>query len=158
MITYRQAVIQDKATIANLGLLLYGSDNTFSELLAEAEVNLQSGKWATFLAFDNEKPVGMCEISLRTDYVEGISGGLIGYIEGIYVSPEYRNQYIAASLVKHGEKWAQERGCSEFASDCKLDNEVLLGFSVSIRNANNFDAISTSFISHTENNIGISIS
>jgi inorganic pyrophosphatase len=89
---------------------------------------MQSGKWAVFLAFDGDAPVGMCEISLRMDYVEGTDKAPVGYIEGIFVLPEYRNQQIAKSLVALGEDWSHEQGCAEFASDCMLDNEESLRF------------------------------
>ena len=30
------------------------------------------------------------------------------------------------------EKWAKEKGCSEFASDCDLDNDVSLAFHINM--------------------------
>jgi inorganic pyrophosphatase len=132
MITYRQATVQDIDIIANLGLSLYSDDNTFDGLRAEAGDNFRSHKWATFLAFNGDVPIGMCEISLRTDYVEGTEGGPVGYIEGIYVSPEYRGRHIAMKLVSLGEDWSRKQGCSEFASDCKLENTDSLRFHLKI--------------------------
>jgi inorganic pyrophosphatase len=133
MITYRQASMQDIETIANFGKLLYSADNTTESLRAEATANMKSGKWATFLAFDAETPIGMCEVSLRTDYVEGTeSGGIVGYVEGVFVLPEYRNQHIAKSLVATAEAWSVNKGCAEFASDCKLENTDSLRFHLKI--------------------------
>lgn len=132
MITYRKATMQDVDIIARLGLALSSDDNSFESLRADAEEHIQSSKWAMFLAFDDETPIGMCEISLRIDYVEGTNGGKIGYIEGIYVSPEYRNRHIAKTLVSLGEDWSMEQGCFEFASDCKLENTDSLRFHLKI--------------------------
>lgn len=132
MITYRQAMIQDIDIIAQLGLLLYSDDNTFEKLCEEATDHMQSGKWVIFLAFADKTPIGICEISLRTDYVEGTEGGPVGYIEGIYVLPEYRNRHIAKKLVLLGENWSREQGCIEFASDCKLKNIDSLQFHLKI--------------------------
>jgi aminoglycoside 6'-N-acetyltransferase I len=132
MITYRKATLADVDIIANFGRLLYSSDNTFDKLKHEANEHLCSGKWAVFLAFDGNVPVGLCEISLRSDYVEGTKGGVVGYIEGVCVLPEYRNQHIAKSLIKLGEKWSRENGCVEFASDCLLDNTESLCFHLKI--------------------------
>ncbi|MDR0883427.1 MAG: GNAT family N-acetyltransferase [Oscillospiraceae bacterium] len=133
MITYRQATLQDIDTIANMSRLLYSPSNTLESLRAEAAEHLQTDKWATFLAFDGETPVGLCEVTLRTDYVEGTeSGGVVGYLEGIYVSPDYRNRHIAKSLVEIAEKWSAKQGCAEFASDCKLDNTDSLAFHLKI--------------------------
>jgi aminoglycoside 6'-N-acetyltransferase I len=122
MIKYRQATENDVNAIANLGLLLYSADNTLENLRTEANDNLRSGKWVTFLAFDGDNPIGFCEISLRSDYVEGTIGGTIGYVEGVFVLPDYRGQHIAKKLIALGEHWSREQGCAEFASDCMLDN------------------------------------
>ena len=132
LVSFRQATLSDVDTISNLGLLLYSSDNTFEKLRDEAKEHLLSGKWAIFLAYNNANPIGFCEISLRYDYVEGTEGGIVGYIEGVFVLPEFRNQHIAKSLIKFGENWSRERGCIEFASDCMLDNADSLRFHLQI--------------------------
>lgn len=132
MITYKQAELKQTDTIANLGMLLYSSDNTFETLQDEAVEHLQSENWTVFLAFDANIPVGMCEISLRTDYVEGTEGGTVGYVEGVFVQPEYRGRHIAKELISCGETWAREMGCAEFASDCKLENTDSLHFHLGV--------------------------
>ena len=132
MIIYKEASIDDVDNIAAFGKLLYSSDNTVQSLRDDAEKNLRSGKWADFLAFDSSIPIGFSEISLRNDYVEGTNGGPIGYVEGIYVLPEYRGQHIAKNLILRGEDWARARGCCEFASDCMLDNTDSLNFHLKI--------------------------
>jgi Acetyltransferases len=132
MLIYRQATAHDVAAIAALQLKLYSSDNTLESLSAEVAGNLRTDKWAIFLACDAETPIAFCEISLRCDYVEGTEGGTIGYVEGIFVLPEYRGQHIAKALVALGEDWAREKGCAEFASDCKLDNTESLRFHLKI--------------------------
>jgi len=132
MITYRKTSANDLNTIAEFSLMLYSSDNTIESLHSEIEKNMQSCKWVTFLAFDENKPVGMCEISLRNDYVEGTNGGAVGYVEGFFVLFEYRGQHIAKTLVSLGEGWAREQGCSEFASDCELENIDSLRFHLNI--------------------------
>nr|QFU78552.1 Aminoglycoside N(6')-acetyltransferase type 1 [uncultured bacterium] len=132
MISYRQAALTDIDTIANFGRLLYSPDNTFDTLRNEADEHLRSGKWAIFLAFDGNTPVGLCEISLRSDYVEGTEGGVVGYIEGIFVLPEYRGHHIAKSLIVLSENWSREQGCTEFASDCVLDNTDSLRFHLKV--------------------------
>ncbi len=132
MITYRQAAVNDVDIVANFGCMLYSSDNTFEKLRNEADVHFRSGKWTIFLAFDGDAPIGLCEISLRSDYVEGTEGGVVGYIEGVFVLPEYRCKHIAKSLIKLGENWSREKGCVEFASDCILDNTDSLHFHLKV--------------------------
>ena len=122
MISYRQANLTDVDTIAILQKQLYSADNTIESLGAETEKNLKGGNLAVFFAFDGAMPIGFCEVSLRRDYVEGTEGGTVGYIEGVFVLPEYRGRHIAKELIKLSENWAKEKGCDEFASDCELDN------------------------------------
>lgn len=66
-------------------------------------------------------PVGYAEVRLR-DYAEGCVSAPVGYLEGIWVDPSARRAGVAAALVDAGTAWAGERGCTEFASDCALDN------------------------------------
>lgn len=132
MITYRKASNNDIDIIAGFGLMLYSADNTLQSLRTEAEEHMQTCKWAVFLAFDDSTPVGMCEISLREDYVEGTNGGTVGYVEGVFVLPEHRGRYIAKNLIALGEDWAREQGCSEFAGDCELENTDSLNFHLKI--------------------------
>jgi aminoglycoside 6'-N-acetyltransferase I len=128
MIAYRKATAANIDIIAHFGQLLYSPDNTLDKLREEADEHLSSGKWAVFLAFDSDEPIGFCEISLRNDYVEGTEGGTVGYVEGVFVLPEYRGQHIAKELLAHGENWSLKNGCAEFASDCVIDNTDSLRF------------------------------
>ena len=75
---------------------------------------------------------GICFASLRHDYVEGTEGSPVGYLEGIYVQASFRKKGIALALLKAAERWAKEMGCTEFASDCELDNTGSLAFHLAI--------------------------
>lgn len=77
----------------------------------------------TYLASVQGQIAGVVQCSLRRDYVEGTYTTPVGYLEGIFVLPEYRNRGLAKELVKACERWAKEKGCEEFASDCELTNE-----------------------------------
>lgn len=56
------------------------------------------------------------------DWAEGTTSTPVGYIEGIYVKPQYRKRRIGRSLVKAGEEWSRKKGCREMASDAVIDN------------------------------------
>ena len=76
-----------------------------------------------FLYFIENEAVAFVSLSLRSDYVEGTKSSPVGYLEGIYVKPEFRNKGIAKELVEYAKKWSAQKGCSEFASDCLIENE-----------------------------------
>jgi len=107
-----------------VGLQLALWPNSSKEEIEEESANiLESPKFKNFAAIDeNDKMAGFINFSLRTDYVAGATIYPVGYIEGIYVKPEYRGMGTARKLVKTAEEWALTQGCSEVASDVELDN------------------------------------
>ena len=76
-----------------------------------------------FVAEIDGRVTGFAELSIRT-YAEGCVTGDVGYLEGLYVEPEFRRKGIARALVEAGEKWARSESCTEFASDSELDNDL----------------------------------
>ena len=64
--------------------------------------------------------------------MEGTDSSPVGYLEGIYVAEEYRKHGIARELLAACERWAKEKGCTEFASDCELDNTQSLQFHLNV--------------------------
>lgn len=93
------------------------------ELKKEFLKDLESNFYETYLAqHEDGTYIGFINLSLRTDYVQGSSTSPVAYIEGIYVTPEHRNQGIATQLVTQAETWAKEKNCTELASDTELHN------------------------------------
>lgn len=131
IITYRKAIYEDISIITEIAILLY-DEHTFEEILEENMGLLADENEAMFLSFDGDKAIGFSHCSLRNDYVEGTHGGTIGYLEGVYVLPEYREKGVAKTLVDHCEKWIKGKGCKEFASDCQLDNDGSYAFHLKI--------------------------
>ena len=85
---------------------------------------------ACFIKYVDVKPVGFAQCQLRHDYVEGTSTSPVGYLEGIFVAEGYRHKGYARELLAACEKWAMNKKCSEFASDCEIDNETSLAFHI----------------------------
>ena len=98
------------------------------ELLRETEEFVQSESDAVFICVDDGVAVGFAHCSLRRDYVEGTNSSPVGYLEGIFVEPAHRRRGIAGELLRECERWAAEKGCREFASDCELANSASLSF------------------------------
>ena len=87
-----------------------------------------AGESVFFLAYRENVAVGFAQCQLRHDYVEGTSTSPVGYLEGIYVRAEDRHLGFASQLMESCEEWARSEGCTEFASDCEIDNADSLAF------------------------------
>lgn len=98
---------------------------TFLELIV-------STKDIVLILTENEMPIGFANATIRYDYVEGTSSSPVGYLEGIYIESSFRKQGYGRLLVVHCEKWAKEKGCTEFASDCELDNKESYAFHLAL--------------------------
>ena len=123
----KRADSNDASAVAGLAILLW-PDNQRDELEKEFGDLLISNDTAVFIQYSDEKPVGFAQCQLRRDYVEGTDTSPVGYLEGIFVLEEYRRRGYAKALLRACESWAGEMNCSEFASDCELDNRESLKF------------------------------
>lgn len=72
---------------------------------------------------DAGTPVGFVELSIRS-YAEDCVTDRVAYLEGWYVVAKERRRGIGAALVRAAEDWGRAQGCTEFASDALLDNDV----------------------------------
>ncbi|ODU55377.1 MAG: GNAT family N-acetyltransferase [Clostridium sp. SCN 57-10] len=125
-----QALPADLNALLPLVLALWPS-HTAEEMAHELQGQLTQEDTLFLLAY-NDTPCGFAQCSLRHDYVEGTHSSPVGYLEGIYVTPEARQRGVARALVERCEDWARTRGCAEFASDCELPNTQSLAFHLSI--------------------------
>ena len=131
MLTIRKADSSVASAVAMLAQQLWPHHET-AQLQEEFEPLLADANVAVFLAFSDEEVAGFAQCQLRNDYVEGTSSSPVGYLEGIFVTPAYQKQGIARALLAACENWAKQRGCSEFASDCELDNRDSLLFHLNV--------------------------
>ena len=126
----KQATKSDLLTVAELAAELW-PEHTAKELLEELS-ELDGDNSALFLVMEGEIPAGFAQCQLRHDYVEGAEHSPVGYLEGIYVREGHRGQGLAKALLASCEHWAKEKDCTEFASDCELDNSGSLAFHLSV--------------------------
>ena len=127
----KQASIEDSRTVAELAMLVW-PDNEIDVLEEEMKDYIISDKGVNFIYFDKTIPVAFAQCGLRKDYVEGTESSPVGYLGGIYVKPEYRMTGIARNLLIQCENWVKSHGCSEFASDCELNNIDSLKFHLQV--------------------------
>ena len=67
--------------------------------------------------------VGFLEASIRS-HVEDCETENVGYLEGWFIEPPYRQLGLGSQLVAIAENWARHKGCTEMASDAEIDNDV----------------------------------
>ena len=75
------------------------------------------------IASDEEGPIGFAELSIRS-YAEDCETDRVAYLEGWYVEASARRRGVGRALILAAEEWGRRQGCTEFASDALLDNDV----------------------------------
>lgn len=127
----RVATQKDIETISKMAINVF-TNSKEQELKVEFENLLKDKNVCLIVKEEKNQIVGFAQVGLRVDYVEGCETSPVGYLEGIFVMPPYRNKGYAKELIKYAESWAKEKGCSEFASDCELENLESFAFHLSI--------------------------
>ncbi|AGU83392.1 GNAT family N-acetyltransferase [Streptococcus anginosus] len=81
-----------------------------------------------FLYYLEGETVAWISLSMRSEYMEGAEQFPVAYIEGIAVAPAFQRNGIDTQLVDFAQSWATEKGVSQLASDCDIDNVVSQAF------------------------------
>ncbi len=126
-----QAAQKDAPTLAKLAIQLWSS-TTLSELEKNFAEIINNENAVCFIKYVGDKPVGFAQCQLRYDYVEGAETSPVGYLEGIFVQEQFQHKGFARELLWECEKWANSKKCSEFASDCELNNTDSLKFHLAV--------------------------
>ena len=126
-----KATEKDALTVAGLAIKMW-EDNVLEELAAELAEIIGSSESAVFLGIVDGQVIGFAQCQLRHDYVEGTDSSPVGYLEGVFIEKAYRRRGYAKQLLTACEAWAKVQGCTEFASDCELDNTESLKFHLSL--------------------------
>ena len=122
---------KDILVLAKLAALMWES-HSIGELAEDMAEIMAREDAQFFIKYEDEIPIGFAQCQLRHDYVEGTETSPVGYLEGILVRADYRRRGYARELLQECEKWAREKGCREFASDCELVNEESLRFHMAV--------------------------
>lgn len=128
-ISIRKASLEDSQVAAELAIQMWEL-NTVEELTQEFYEYIREENGIILLAMADGRAVGFAQCGVRHDYVEGTDSSPVGYLEGIFVTEEFRKRGLARDMLEVCQQWAREQGCAEFASDCELDNEASLRFHI----------------------------
>ena len=123
----QKATNNDSRILAEMAIQMWHS-HTVDSLEMDFKETLNNESAVFFIKYADNMPIGFAQCGLRTDYVEGTETSPVGYLEGIFVKAGYRNNGYARELLLACEMWAKDMGCTEFASDCELDNTNSLKF------------------------------
>ena len=127
----KEARIEDASVLADLATQMW-TDHNLEDLEAEFRELAMNNEAVCFIKYIDDKPIAFAQCQLRHDYVEGTESSPVGYLEGMFVSEGYRKAGYASELLSECERWAKEKGCTEFASDCELDNIDSLRFHMAL--------------------------
>ncbi|MCL1796299.1 MAG: GNAT family N-acetyltransferase [Clostridia bacterium] len=123
----RKADRKDAWGVLALALLLW-PDRETNPLFEEISNLLDDPESGVFVAADGKVLAGFAQCAMRHDSVQGSLTGPVGYLEGIFVREAYRRQGVARALTDACERWAKAQNCTEFASDCPLENPLAIRF------------------------------
>lgn len=127
----KRARIDDAEVLADLAIQMW-TGHVLADLTEEFRQLVMTDDAVCFIKCVDDKPIAFAQCQLRHDYVEGTESSPVGYLESIFVSEGYRKKGYAAQLLSECEKWAKEKGCTEFASDCELDNNDSFRFHLAL--------------------------
>lgn len=117
----QKAEVKDSSLLASMAVNMWQNSSVL-KLEEEFKEIIGNNNAVIFIKYVDDKPIGFAQCQLRFDYVEGTQTSPVGYLEGIFICKPYRNNGYAKELLKACEKWAKDKNCSEFASDCEFDN------------------------------------
>ena len=112
----KKAIDKDSRVLSEMAVQMWES-HTVDVLEMDFVETLKSEYAVFFIKYADNMPVGFAQCGLRSDYVEGTESTPVGYLEGIFVKVDYRNNGYAKELLIACEKWAKDMGCEECASD-----------------------------------------
>lgn len=127
----KSAKKEDLKVLAELAVRMWDKQSP-QELMEDFAGIIARDDAQFFILYEQDAPIGFAQCQLRHDYVEGTETTPVGYLEGIFIKEEFRRKGHAKELLKECEKWAREKGCTEFASDCELENADSLKFHMAV--------------------------
>jgi aminoglycoside 6'-N-acetyltransferase I len=96
-------------------------DEDQAEIARETGPLLARDDYAVFAADDGGRLAGFIEVGHR-DVAESCTTSPLGYVEALWVEPEYRRRGVARALFEAAKQWSRQQGYRELGSDAVLEN------------------------------------
>ena len=117
----QRADIKDCRILSQLAVQMWDG-YTEEELENGFMEEMESGKTAFFIKYASSQPVGFAQCGLRHDYVEGTETSPVGYLEGIFVEEEYRENGYAKEMLRLNLANCRALGIKRVLLCCDHDN------------------------------------
>lgn len=85
---------------------------------------IERGGLALIATAEQDCAVGFAELSVRRDYVPGVTSSPVAYLEGWFVRADWRGSGAGRLLIEEAVRWAREQGYGALASDAECANEA----------------------------------
>jgi aminoglycoside 6'-N-acetyltransferase I len=120
-ILVRQMSAADRTAWACMRASLW-PDETLQQHAEEIDQLLRDRETWSFIAETSAgAEVGFAEIAIRK-YANGCDSRPVAFLEGIWVSEQFRRRGVGAQIVSHIGSFLAARGFQELGSDTPLDN------------------------------------
>lgn len=93
---------------------------------SEIEEIIKKRNEVAFIAFYDNKPIGLIEGGIRLNDDTEFEGGKkrCGLIGSWYIEKSFRKMGVGGHLVKTIENWAKNKKCTHMISDCYTSNTI----------------------------------
>jgi aminoglycoside 6'-N-acetyltransferase I len=122
-ITIREMSAADRAAWAQMRGELWPEDTEQAHAAGIDEWLRDGDAWGFVAETADGASAGFAELAIRK-YANGCTARPVPFLEGIWVTPEFRRQRIGTRLIEHVTAFAAARGFREMGSDSELENRT----------------------------------
>ncbi|MBT5565205.1 MAG: GNAT family N-acetyltransferase [Rhodospirillaceae bacterium] len=120
-IAIKQMQRDDQGDWAQMRYALWPNESYDEHLRDAGNILTSSDEWAFIARTDDFAPVGLAEVAVRK-YANGCTERPVAFLEGIWVAPDFRRQYVGKKLLTHIGAFLTQRGYLEICSDTEIEN------------------------------------
>lgn len=126
--TIRQLTLADRSSWLDMRRRLWPERDEGRQEREAARFLQNPGHSVVLIACTRDgTPSAFVEIS-RRPVVEGCDPGPVGFVEGLYVKPQYEGSHLADDLLQAATDWSRSRGCRQLMASADVDDAAGRGW------------------------------